>query len=506
MSAHETSRRDTRDIVRGALVNFIGVLASSLNFVFYIVLGRLYGAELTGLYLLSWASVDVVSKLGILGLDRGILAVAARHHARGDTEALHRAVAQALMIGLVASAVMVALLELLAAPAALAFYDKPELILPLRVMAWGMPFWTISAVLLFATRALRVMRYEVITKRVVEPLVMLALALPLFWLDAGITGLSIAFLCSVAAGAALAAYFFSKEMSLKKVLRSLFERPGRGDLLRFAAPIGFYDMLNLLLQRIDMFMVGRYVPTAMVGVYGMAEEAAFTVKKVRQSFDPIFIPVISAAHEIKDRAAMRLQYQNVTRWILILDAALLGVVVLAGRPLMALFGADFTAGTVTLALLALSVMINGVLGVSELFILIDRPMLNLANTIGTIAINVTLNVLLIPQYGMEGAAAAIVIAYSAMNAARLIEVSVLFKLHPFTVYHLKAVFSALAAFGMVFAAKAVSGLDGTLAELGFALVYLVVYFPLLLALGPAREERAVAHKVLGRLGIRGKTE
>ncbi len=501
MTADDNGKRDTRDIVRGALVNFIGVVARSLNFAFYIFLGRLYGAEATGLYLLSWASVDVASKLGILGLDRAILSVVARHHSEKDEDAVYRAIGQALCIGALATVIIVATMELVAAPIALHFYDKPELVLPLRVMAWGMPFWTISAIFLFATRALRVMRYEVITKSVIEPLVMLTLAVLFFFLDMGMFGLSLAFLCSVAAGALVAVYFFSRELSLKRVVLAVLDKEGRSGLLRFAAPIGFYDMLNLLLQRIDMFMVGRYVPTAMVGVYGIAEEAAFTVKKVRQSFDPIFIPVISAAHQVKDRAGMLLQYRNVTRWILLLDGAALGVVILAGRPIMGIFGADFSTGAVTLGLLSLSVVINGVFGVSELFLLISRPMVNLMNTIGTIIVNVGLNLLLIPRYGMEGAALAITISYAFMNAARVIEVSVLFKLHPFTRQHGRILLAWVLAFAAMFGLQLALNKPGTGPDLAFAGIYLLVYGLLQWLIGLMPEEKQIGYKILRKLGL-----
>jgi O-antigen/teichoic acid export membrane protein len=503
VTGHAGGHRDTRDIVRGALVNFAGILAGSLSFVFLVVLGRLYGSETTGLYLLSLATVDIVSKLGILGLDRGVLALAARRKSDGAVEELYRIIGQALTLGLIATTVATCVLASAAALVARHFFGKPELVTPLRIMAFGIPFWTLSAIFLFATRALRVMRYEVITKRMVEPFFLLLLALPLHAAGMGMTGLALAFVCSTASGAVAAAWFYSRELSFGRTVAAMRSAAGRGALLRYAAPIGVYDMLNLLLQRIDMIMLGHYVSAKLLGVYGIAMEAAFATKRVRQSFDPIFIPVVAAAHQSGDRAGMVRQYRNVTRWILILDLAILGVVVFAGRTVLGMFGDEFAAGAAALAILTLSVVVNGVLGVAELFLLIEHPMRNLTNTVGTIVVNVLLNLWLIPRHGMVGAAAAIALSYAVMNAARVGEVAFILRLHPFSWFHGKALIAAGAAMAIAATGAATLTLAGPAGGLATAGIFLAAYFPLLAALGLAPEERSLARGMLGALQGKG---
>jgi len=110
--------RDTRDVVRGALTNFAGVLVRSLTVLFYVYLARVYGPAVTGAFVVCQASLDIMSKLGLLGLDRGVLTVAARHHAAGNEPLLQRTIAQAIAIAAAASLALVAALEAVLAPAA----------------------------------------------------------------------------------------------------------------------------------------------------------------------------------------------------------------------------------------------------------------------------------------------------------------------------------------------------------------------------------------------------
>ncbi|HEC13634.1 MAG TPA: hypothetical protein ENI80_10395 [Acidiferrobacteraceae bacterium] len=492
---------DARDIAKGAMINFIGVIARSSNIILFIVLGRLYGVEITGMYILTRASMDVISKLGILGLDRGILTLASRYHAEGKDEDVYRVIGQAFFIGGIASLIVLAAVQFFAEALTLGFFKNPNLLLPFRIVGFAIPVWMCSAIFLFSTRAMRIMHYEVITKSLVEPLFMLALATAFYFLDGGIVGLSIALLSSLSIGAIVSAKLFSRVFSLKRVGGYIFHKHQRGALFRFSAPIGVYDLLNLLLQRMDLFLVGRLMPTATAGVYGVAQEVASPLKSARQAFDPIFIPVVSASYQLRDKSKMLLQYQNVTRWILLINAALLGFMVLAAEPLLNIFGKSFGEGATVTYILATAIVINGVAGLAELFILIDKPLINLANTIGTIIINGLLSLILIPQYGIVGAAGAIVISFACMNTARVLEVKWLYQLQPFTRFHAKGIIAFVTALAATLVIR--DWLSTSLwIDMIFGFAYLPLYFIVLSMLGMAAEEKRAIQKLRSKLTFR----
>jgi len=488
--------RDTRDVVRGALTNFAGVLARSLTVLFYVYLARAYGPVVTGAFVVCQASLDIVGKLGLLGLDRGVLTVAARHHAAGEEPVLHRTIAQAVTIAAASSLALVAALEAVLAPAAGGLFRRPDLVPPLRIMAPGILFWSLSAVLIHATRALRVMKYEIAVKAGAEPAALFAAALLLRPLLPGVEGLAWAFLASTAAGTAAAAVLFARRFPLRSVARRLLEPEGRRELFRFSAPIGIYDLCNLLLQRVDLFLLNRFAPPAQVGVYSMAQNAAFSFKKVRQSFDPILIPVLAAADAGGRREELLRQYRTVTRWILIINLGLLGAAAFAARLIMGIFGEPFTAGTAALVVLTAAVMLNTVLGVSELFILIERPLLNLANTLVALVVAAGAGLALVPRFGMLGAAAASLLAYAVMNALRLYLVWLRSRMHPFTRYHGRAVLAAAIAGALAIGVRAAFPSPGGAAAAVAALAsFLAAYAGGLLFLGLAEEERAAVRRL-----------
>jgi O-antigen/teichoic acid export membrane protein len=81
-------------------------------------------------------------------------------------------------------------------------------------------------------------------------------------------------------------------------------------------------------------------------------------------------------------------------------------------------GPEFAAGYLAMLLLAAAESIQGAYGVSDLILLYRRPAYILWLTATGAAVNVAAGLVLIPHYGVEGAAAAALVAYVAANAAR----------------------------------------------------------------------------------------
>jgi O-antigen/teichoic acid export membrane protein len=177
------------------------------------------------------------------------------------------------------------------------------------------------------------------------------------------------------------------------------------------------------------------------------------------------------------------------------------IVILAGSAVMRLFGAGFVAGTDVLVILTLAMAINGILGVSELITLIDKPWINLVNAAWSVLVSAGLNILLIPLYGIMGAAWAVLILNTTLNAARVLQVLFLYKLQPFTRFHAKVVAAAILSIGAIWGARQMLGVSGDAVDLGGLLVCWVLYFALLFVFGPAPEEKALVDRWRNRAGF-----
>jgi O-antigen/teichoic acid export membrane protein len=121
----------------------------------------------------------------------------------------------------------------------------------------------------------------------------------------------------------------------------------------------------------------------------------------------------------------------------------------------------------------------------------------------TVAANALLSVLLIPKYGIQGAAYATLGAFVLLNGMRLIEVRILFRIHPFR----KDLFKPLVAGGLSFGALflALKYLPIGLGTKGYfiqgILVFLGVYILLIFSLGLAAEDKIILAKIREKIRL-----
>ena len=57
------THKDTKDLVRGALINYLGMLAKVSKLLFVLVAARVYGVPELGLYFLAWAAISYLVRI-----------------------------------------------------------------------------------------------------------------------------------------------------------------------------------------------------------------------------------------------------------------------------------------------------------------------------------------------------------------------------------------------------------------------------------------------------------
>ena len=160
-------------------------------------------------------------------------------------------------------------------------------------------------------------------------------------------------------------------------------------------------------NEIDILLLGVFVPTALVGVYSVVWSLSKFVQLFGSAIKSAMFPEISyTSSQDSDQAAAGMVEDSLAYTGLIAIPGLVGGVILSDR-LLQLYGEEFVEGTTVLGLLILAVLIfsyqkqlmGGLNG-------LDRPDLAFRVNAVFIALNASLNLVLIWQYGIEGAAVA----------------------------------------------------------------------------------------------------
>jgi len=404
------SEHAERLILRGAGATAIGfVIRFGARLLFLFVAARLFGVALFGAYSLGVAAVEFAVAIGSLGSKR--ILFKRLEEESGDRAAMHVVLDSALLVG----SLSLALAGLLVLGAALApdAVLSPNVRTALIILAPAIAGQALLDLFLAATRWTQKIRYEAMSRSLLEPYFGVAAALAAYASGFRESGLLIAYWAGTLSALAYALLGARRCIGPFSLRTWRFAPLGVRRLLRDSAPATASDVLSALFGRIDLYLVGMFLGEGSAGVYGMARQIRTPIRQVRQSFDGLLNPIIARTLAISGPAETAAGAASAARLILALQLPILLVLVVAGEPLLGWFGAEFVAGYWALLLLAVAETIQGTFGVSELIILYRKPLAQLAIASSVIVVNAAAGVLLIGPLGVSGAGLSVLIGVAA---------------------------------------------------------------------------------------------
>ena len=85
--AHQNQTDDLKRLASGASVATAGRVAGrGLNFLVQVILARLLGPALFGLYVIGWTFIRIASMIGPLGLDQGVIRFGTKYWRKDRTK------------------------------------------------------------------------------------------------------------------------------------------------------------------------------------------------------------------------------------------------------------------------------------------------------------------------------------------------------------------------------------------------------------------------------------
>lgn len=165
------------------------------------------------------------------------------------------------------------------------------------------------------------------------------------------------------------------------------------------------DMIN---NRLDLLLLGAFKGAEAVGIYSAALRGAQLVPFTLLAANLALAPTYASLYATGKRADLQRLVTQSSRLILLGGApAALGLI-LFGRWFLLLFGADFVQGQMALAILCVGQLVNVAAGPVAILLTMTGHERDTVIGIGIgTAVNGVLNVLLIPLWGIEGAAVAV---------------------------------------------------------------------------------------------------
>ncbi|KPL19305.1 MAG: hypothetical protein AMJ92_03985 [candidate division Zixibacteria bacterium SM23_81] len=494
---------DIKTIARNAGISGLGdIFSAAMIFGTNIVMTRTVGASIYGTFVLAKNITIVGGVLGNFGIHQGLLHFLPFYKGKenwGRAKGTLRASTQLTALFSFGTA---ALLYLCADYIAVNAFHTPGMTAVLKVFAFSIPWLAFSKLWLSGVRAFRALKYTVLVGKIVRPVICLALLSLLFLVGLKLYSLVFSELASTLLAAGLGLYF------LRRLLPIQWEKtqaaPDRRELLGFSAPLFLVDALNFIMRRVDIIMIGIFLMSQQVGIYNAAVRVALLLAIPLASVNAIFAPMIAEYYGRGDLISLRRNFKVATRWIFSLVFPLCLLVLLFPAPLLRLFGAEFTEGSKALVILTGGQLVNAATGpVNFMIMMTGHPKFNLVNSLALALLNVGLNVILIPKFGIMGAAIAAASSMAIINLLRLVEVHYILKVHPYQWSFLKPLLAGtLAAVCTYVLFLRNAQTPSSLMLVAGILMHFVAYTVMIVLLKLPEEEKLVLRTLMAKLKTR----
>jgi len=434
-------------ILSEALLSFSGMsLGSVFRYMFSIIMARFLGAQMLGLYSLGNAITRIAEILALLGLDNGVLRFVSR-----DTEDkvnVDRSIYTSLKIGLMSSILIAVLLFLSAEKIVNEILNEDSfLITVIKVFAISLPFTVLTLISSFATQAFKILKYKIFVNQIVNPLTLLIAFVTSYFL----LGIELSILLPTVVSSIIGLMFILKfltnfsSISLSKIIGTTVDK----DILKFSVPLMFVSAIGIIMHWIDIIMLGILSNATEVGMYHPIERTAGLVRMILFAFAGIFAPIFSEHYFKKNKNGMKDSYQSSSKYILAFSLPIFIFLFIFSEPMLLVFGTEFQ-NYFALKVLLLGIFIQTIFGLgSSTLTMSGYTKFNLLNVSIALVLNIISNSILIPLYGLTGAALATSFALIVLSTLRYFENLILMNLNLFSFKLIKPIISGAITFVVI---------------------------------------------------------
>ena len=428
---------------RGGMLNLAGAVCQQACLLgTTAAIAGFLGQDALGSYALAYAVLSLVSLLSLFGFRAALTRFVAVHLADAEPARVRALIRFALLISTGMSVCFGAALAGFASPLADLFHD-PGLTSAFVVVGAALPAFTFRDLALAAIQGWRTQRAFALIGWFYEPIVRFGLTACALALGLGLDGAFGALLVGAWTAALAAGVALSRRV--RETPRDRVTLDVRG-VLRFSFVSWGTTLASTGLIWADTLLLGGLADTGAVGIYTVATRLVGLAVFVMAPVNALFAPHFAHLHHAGDTRGLSRTYASATNWILRLSLPAFVVLAVYPTQLLGLFGPGFETGAAVTVILAVGQLVNAGTGpCGTLLNMSGRVVLNLVNNTGVLLLNVTLNLLLIPPYGIVGAGVAWSVSLVLVNAVRLLEVRRLMGLTPFSVVTVRALAAAAAA-------------------------------------------------------------
>jgi O-antigen/teichoic acid export membrane protein len=481
--ASQATISDMGSLARGTAINMVGSGFSIVGrLVYNLLIARILGPSHLGVYFLALTIANVAAVMAMGGLENTTVRFLARHRTDQDWGAF-RGTLRFILLAVTSTSLLAVVVLWLTAPwLTSVFFHKPEVATPLRIISTYVPLFVLETVLLSATQSFREMKYKLYVESMLNPALRIAALAVIYKAGGGINAILWSY--SVVLGVCAITAFGAVHRCVPADLAAYRPVTDKAALLNYSYPLFGVSILTFLVIYSDSLLLAHFRTNAEVGLYAVCVRLILVTGFALPVVSQIFAPMISELHHRSEIDQLGQYFKVVTLWAVEIFVPLVLVYCVAGREILGFFGPGFSVAAPCLLVLAIGQLANIITGPVGLILnMAGWTRVQLANSAAVLLVQVVAAVLLIPRFGIMGAAVANSAAVIVVNLARVIQLQHRLHVNPFSFALIKPGAAAVAAVMLAWAIRHSSIAPGAIRLGLMCAVMLAAYVSVLLVIG-----------------------
>lgn len=400
--AQDDRQRAKRDAVIAFMVR---VASAALLYLTQILLARWMGGFDYGIYVFVWTWVLVLGGLAPLGLNLSIIRLLPEYEETGDTAKARGMLFGSRIFGVTLGTVIAAL-----GVATLYFCEHliaDYYVLPAYLIMIAVPMFCLTDIQDGIGRAQSWMAVALVPPYILRPMLLLGVI-------AVAHGLGYPTTAATAAIAAIAATWLTAiiqaiviHVRLPENLKSGAKNYDFKPWMMTSLPLSVMIACDLALQNVDILVISQFMTPTDVGIYFAAAKTMSLIMFVHYAVGSAVANRFAKLNARGDKQSLQALVSDSVHWTF--WPSLLGAVAILalGKPLLWLFGPGFEAGYPVMAVLVAGFLIRSSFGPVEFMLnMLGQQKWCAAILVIAAMATLILNFVLVPKYGMIGAAVA----------------------------------------------------------------------------------------------------
>ena len=411
-SDNYTLSEPLQNLAKGTILFFIGMVVSYLlGFIGVILIARHWTQAILGIYSLAYSILVICATISSLGLNDGLARSIAYSRGKNELKKIPDLISASIFFSILAGILLCLGLFLFSEYIAQNIFQEPALIYPLKIFALAVPFYTLIVSIVTIFRGFDQVKPTIYFQNLLVGIFFLITVVIIIISDLSFINVFYAVLFSfIIISVTLLLYAVKKLPQLPRFSIKAIFNPTTKELLIFSLPLFATSVFGIISSWLDTLVLGSFKSASDVGLYNVVTPLAQFLNFPLMALWVIFIPIFSVLYAKGLLEEIKKNYLICTKWIFSAIFPIFIMLFLFSEPIINfLYGPTYVyqANSNALRILSFAFIFNIFTGPSGAALLVmGKSKLIMFSTLFTLSIDIILLILLVPPFGLIGAAIA----------------------------------------------------------------------------------------------------